>query len=165
MAYRGKNKFFAHKVEWDGIKFDSTLERDRYKFLLYMQEQGKIRNLTRQMPFEIIPKQTETITKQLKTKVKYEERTLEQAAIYTADFVYELDGKVIVEDTKSEYTRKEKDYVLRRKLMLYHNNIRIVEVCYPSAPCGEHLEKPKKKSKKKTKTKKASPDESWGLFD
>lgn len=161
MGFRGKNKFFAHKVEYNGIKFDSTLERDRYIFLSNLEKEGKIRYLERQVPFEIIPRQTETITKQLKTKVKYEEKTLEQNAIYTADFMYEFEGRMIVEDAKSPYTRKEKDYILRRKLMLYHNNIRIVEICTPTAPCGEHLPPPKKKSKSK---KKPDPSDK-GLFD
>ena len=163
MAFRGKNKFFAHKVEYNGMVFDSRLERDRYLFLADAERKGEIADLRRQVEYEIIPKQTHTVAKQLKTKVKYEERVLESPAKYTADFVYELDGKVIVEDTKSEYTRKEKDYVLRRKLMLYHNNIRIVEVCSPTAPCGEYLPPPPKKSKK-SKTKKTSPADEWGLF-
>lgn len=54
---------------------------------------------------------------------------IEQRAIYTADFVYEdaVTGQTIVEDVKSEYTRKEKDYILRRKLMLHVHGIRIKE--------------------------------------
>ncbi len=53
---------------------------------------------------------------------------VEKNAVYTADFVYNnADGNIIVEDTKSEYTRKEKDYVLRRKLMLHVHNIKIRE--------------------------------------
>lgn len=53
---------------------------------------------------------------------------IEQNAVYTADFVYkDKDGNEIVEDTKSEVTRKEADYVLRRKLMLHVHGIRILE--------------------------------------
>lgn len=68
--------------------------------------------------------------------IKTEERTvpvvksvcIEKNAVYTADFVYDdADGKLVVEDTKSEYTRKEKDYVLRRKLMLHVHNIKVLE--------------------------------------
>lgn len=68
--------------------------------------------------------------------IETEERTvpvvksvcIEKNAVYTADFVYDdADGKLVVEDTKSEYTRKEKDYVLRRKLMLHVHNIKILE--------------------------------------
>ena len=54
---------------------------------------------------------------------------IEQRAIYTADFVYEIaeTGQEVVEDVKSEYTRKETDYILRRKLMLHVHGIRIKE--------------------------------------
>jgi hypothetical protein len=58
----------------------------------------------------------------------YKEVCIEQNAVYTADFVYkDKDGNEIVEDTKSEVTRKEADYVLRRKLMLHVHGIRIKE--------------------------------------
>lgn len=54
---------------------------------------------------------------------------IEQRAVYTADFVYVVcaTNEEIVEDVKSDYTRKEKDYVLRRKLMLHVHGIRVKE--------------------------------------
>ena len=52
---------------------------------------------------------------------------IEKNAVYTADFVYRKDGELVVEDVKSDVTRKEKDYVLRRKLMLHVHGIRILE--------------------------------------
>lgn len=57
----------------------------------------------------------------------YKEVVLEQKAVYTADFVYVRDGETVVEDVKSDITRKEADYVLRRKLMLHVHGIRILE--------------------------------------
>lgn len=60
------------------------------------------------------------ITKNTITEPVLKEVVVEQNAVYTADFVY-------VEDCKSEYTRKEKDYILRRKLMLHVHGIHIVE--------------------------------------
>lgn len=58
----------------------------------------------------------------------YKEVCIEQNAVYTADFVYrDKDGNEVVEDVKSEITRKEADYVLRRKLMLHVWGIRILE--------------------------------------
>ena len=58
----------------------------------------------------------------------YKEVCYEHNAIYTADFVYiDSTGAEIVEDVKSEITRKEADYVLRRKLMLHVHGIRILE--------------------------------------
>ena len=58
----------------------------------------------------------------------YKEVCIEHNAIYTADFVYiDSTGAEIVEDVKSAITRKEADYVLRRKLMLHVHGIRILE--------------------------------------
>ena len=60
----------------------------------------------------------------------YKETIVEKNAVYTADFVYRKTdtNEVVVEDVKSEYTRKEKDYVLRRKLMLFRYGIKIKEI-------------------------------------
>lgn len=63
-----------------------------------------------------------------RTEPVYKQVCIEQNAEYTADFVYrDKDGNKIVEDVKSEATRKEKDYVLRRKMMLHLLGIRIKE--------------------------------------
>lgn len=61
------------------------------------------------------------------TEPVYKEVCIEQNAVYTADFVYYENGQLVVEDVKSEVTRKEADYVLRRKLMLHVHGIRIKE--------------------------------------
>lgn len=62
------------------------------------------------------------------TEPVYKEVCIEQNAAYTADFVYlDKSGEEIVEDVKSEATRREADYVLRRKLMLHVHGIRILE--------------------------------------
>jgi hypothetical protein len=56
------------------------------------------------------------------------EVTDEKPAIYTADFVYRrADGTEVVEDCKSEFTRREKDYVLRRKFLRWRWGIKIYE--------------------------------------
>lgn len=55
--------------------------------------------------------------------------TVERPHYYTADFTYlTLDGELVVEDVKSEYTRKEPDYILRRALMLHVHGIKIKEI-------------------------------------
>lgn len=74
----------------------------------------------RKIPYKAIEVTTETVP-------VYKEVVIEQKAVYTADFVYVRDGVTVVEDVKSEITRKEADYVLRRKLMLHVWNIRILE--------------------------------------
>jgi len=62
-----------------------------------------------------------------RTEPVYKDVCIEKPAVYTADFVYEKDGELVVEDVKSDYTRKEADYVLRRKLMLEKHGIKILE--------------------------------------
>ena len=74
----------------------------------------------RKIPYKAIEVSAETVP-------VYKEVVIEQKAVYTADFVYLRDGKQVVEDVKSEITRKEADYVLRRKLMLHVWGIRILE--------------------------------------
>mgnify|MGYP002622421921 CR=1 FL=1 len=112
------NKFGASKVEYKGIKFDSTYERDRYIYLCQLQKEGKISGLRLQTPFLIIPKATKLVPKQLKTKVKYVERCVELQSLYHNDFTYYEDGKYISEEFKSAMTSKLADYILRRKLMV-----------------------------------------------
>ena len=52
-------------------------------------------------------------------------RLLEKEVTYIADFVYYKDGELIVEDTNGFRT---KDYIIKRKLMLYVHHIRIKEI-------------------------------------
>lgn len=89
----------------------------RYVELLDMQRRGLVSALKRQVRYEIIPAIMVQKAVELKTKVKIVERVDEKPAHYTCDFQYIQDGVLIIEDAKSEATRKEKDYVLRRKLM------------------------------------------------
>lgn len=132
---KGYNKYGAKKCSLMGASFDSRLEGNRAIFLLGALKEGKIRNLRRQVEFELIPKQTYKVEKQLKTKVKEVERVAEQKCYYVADFVYEKrmsDGtwQTVVEDTKSEVTRTA-DYIIKRKLMLFRHGIRIREITKP----------------------------------
>ena len=89
----------------------------RYLELLDMEKCGEIKSLRRQVRYEIIPAIKVVKEVVLKTKTKMVERTDEKAAHYTCDFQYEEDGVVVIEDAKSEATRHETDYILRRKLM------------------------------------------------
>jgi hypothetical protein len=50
---------------------------------------------------------------------------VERACAYVADFVYTENGKKIVEDTKGF---KTKDYIIKRKLMLWVHGIRVKEI-------------------------------------
>lgn len=108
------NKYHARKVLYDGIWFDSGRERDRYIALMILQRGKYIQNLRRQVPFQLLPPIYEERVVQLKTKTKIEKRLVQKGVNYIADFVYERDGKTIVEDTKGYRT---KDYILKKKMM------------------------------------------------
>lgn len=103
------SKFNNQKTEVDGILFDSRKEAKRYYELKLLQRAGEISDLQLQVKYELIPKQTN-----------------ERACNYIADFVYQdKTGQVVVEDVKGKRT---KEYVIKRKLMLYQHGIRVVEV-------------------------------------
>lgn len=57
----------------------------------------------------------------------YKDVTILDRSVYTADFTYIEDGEFIIEDVKSDYTRKEADYVLRKKFLYYKYRILIRE--------------------------------------
>ena len=106
-------KYHAKKTELDGITFDSRKEADRYAELKLLERSGAIHNLRRQVRYELIPAQ------------KKDGKTVERACHYIADFVYEDNGKTVVEDVKGYRT---KEYVLKRKLMLQVHGIEVREV-------------------------------------
>lgn len=112
-----RNKFGARKIRNEWGEFDSRAEMARYIELVQMQRVGLINGLQRQVRYEIIPAIKVQKEIALKTKTKVVERVDEKAAHYTCDFQYTQDGVLVIEDAKSEATRREKDYVLRRKLM------------------------------------------------
>lgn len=93
------SKYGNHKVTFDGIKFDSKKEMNRYIELKLLQRAGKISDLQLQVPFVLL-------------KAGNGERGVK----YIADFVYlDADGNKVVEDVKSEATKKKEAYILKRK--------------------------------------------------
>lgn len=111
------NKYRNRKTVLDGIEFDSAKEARRYAELLLLQKAGEIYDLKRQVPFVLIPAQKDEKTGRL----------LEREAKYIADFTYRSckNGRITVEDTKGFRT---KDYILKRKLMLYRHGIKVKEI-------------------------------------
>ncbi len=107
------NKFRNRKTVSDGMTFDSKKEAKRYQELLLLARSNEIDNLRTQVRFELIPSQ------------KLEGKTVERPVHYVADFVYYRDGQLVVEDTKGMKTR---DYVIKRKLMLFREGIQIHEI-------------------------------------
>ena len=123
-----QSKFKNKKVVVNGIKFDSKKEYIRFKELSLLEKTGVITNLQRQIKFELIPAQYENVSREeyIKSKGKKTKgKCIERACNYIADFVYEINDKQVVEDTKGYRT---KDYIIKRKLMLYIYGIRINEV-------------------------------------
>ena len=122
------NKYGAKKTTYKGMVFASFVERDRYVYLEHQQKMGEISGLRRQVRFEIIPRLTKMVPKQLKTKIRYDEVVVESAAHYTSDFCYKEGDHYVMEDTKSIYGRTaSRDFPLRKKLMvhkIYRHNAR-----------------------------------------
>ena len=81
-----------------------------------MERAGEIYELKRQVPFVLIPTQKDEAGRVIEREVKY-----------IADFTYRdrRDNRLVVEDTKGMKTR---EYILKRKMMLYRHGIRIQEV-------------------------------------
>ena len=93
-------KYRAKKTEIDGIKFDSKKEAKRYIALRELEKQGNIGKLILQPRFLL----QEGFRKNGKAYRKIE---------YVADFMYEQDGKLIIEDVKGIKTDV---YKLKQKL-------------------------------------------------
>lgn len=104
-----KSKYGNKKVIVDRIEFDSKKEANRYFELKILKLSGEITNL------------------QLQVEYKFEVGG-KKIASYFADFVYEENGKTIVEDVKSSATRKIATYRIKNKLMLALYGIEIKEV-------------------------------------
>ena len=112
-------KYHNKKVVRDGETFDSVKEYRRFCELLILEKGGVISDLQRQVKYVLIPSQKEG------------KKTIERECSYRADFVYTDNetGETVVEDVKGY--KKGSAYQLftiKRKLMLFHFGIRIVEV-------------------------------------
>ena len=96
-------KYHSKKTIVDGITFDSRAEADRYCLLHLWEQMGKISNLKLQPRYELQP---------AFKKNGHSIRKIE----YVADFEYEKDGKIIIEDVKGIKTEA---YKLKKKLFEY----------------------------------------------
>ena len=102
-------KYNNKKETVDGLFFHSGKEASHYRYLRTLERAGEITDLEMQKTFELLPKQDG-----------------ERAVKYIADFCYKnSEGVAVVEDVKGF---KTKDYILKRKMMLYFHNVKIIEV-------------------------------------
>jgi len=104
-------KYRARKTEIDGLQFDSQHEASRWCELQVMAVAGKVRGLRRQVPYELVPA-FEAGGKRYRPMR------------YIADFVYERDGRTVVEDAKGVRTPA---YKIKAKLMAWRHGIIIEE--------------------------------------
>lgn len=105
MKYRNK------KTTVDGITFDSKAEAERYQELKRLEIMGVISGLELQKPYRLC-------------KGRWNNGK-PFSITYKADFVYTLDGEIIVEDVKGFRTEA---YQLKKKLMMAVYGIEITEV-------------------------------------
>lgn len=131
--------------------YDSRKEARRAEELRLLARAGKIRDLREQVRFELIPAQYEGTTSSAlrapspqgegiggriatsaspprndKRRKAPRMKLLERRCEYIADFVYvDENGEKVVEDAKGYRT---KDYIIKRKLMLWVHGIRVREV-------------------------------------
>lgn len=121
------NKYRNRKVKTsDGIVHDSIKELRRWKELQLLERAGKIKDLKRQVKFILIPAQREQGAIGKRGGIK-QGKLIERECSYIADFVY-IDTKterMVVEDTKGF---KTKDFIIKRKLMLYIHKIQVREI-------------------------------------
>ena len=100
---RGPSKYRNRVTVRDGVRYDSEKEAARGAALALMEKAGVVRNLMRQVTYPL-------------------EVNGELVARYVADFVYieqHPDGRLlpVVEDVKSEITKRLPLYRLKMKLM------------------------------------------------
>lgn len=110
------SKYLNKKTVIDGVTFDSKKEAARYRQLRLLEKAGRVADLRLQVPYELLPKQ------------KRADGETEACVRYVADFVYTEDGRQVVEDVKSDATRRLQLYVLKRKPMLWVHGITLREV-------------------------------------
>lgn len=123
-----KSKYGSRKVTVDGVTYDSVKEYRRFKELSLLEKAGTISELEHQRRYKLVPAQYESYARYGKRgqRLKDGKRCIEQAVFYVADFAYiDENGNHVVEDTKGF---KTKDYIIKRKLMLWVHGIRIREV-------------------------------------
>lgn len=110
------NKYGAVRTRLGEDVFDSAVESRTFVELTMAKTacdpRERVVHLERSRKYLLVPKQQG-----------------ERACSYIADFVAEYgDGRIEVIDTKSEITRRNPLYVLKRKLMLERYGIRIKEM-------------------------------------
>lgn len=101
------NKKTSRIINREEVKFDSLKEAGRFDKLYSLLKEEKISNLTLQPKFVLQEKFTD------------KSGNNHRAINYVADFKYIENGIEIIEDVKSEVTRKIPLYSVKKKLLLF----------------------------------------------
>ena len=128
------NKYGNKKVEYDGLKFDSKKEKDRYIFLKSQEMLGNIQDLQLQVKYELIPAIKEEYVEHLKTKDRVKTRTVQLAITYTCDFQYYKNGVIVTEDVKAspKSASLDKSFILKEKIFRWKFGRSIKRVYKPT---------------------------------
>ena len=128
------SKYHSKKCEYDGHKFDSQRERDRYIVLKEALDNGVITDLQIHPKYTLLPALYRDEIVHLKTKDKIVQRLDQRAIHYTGDFSYRKDGKFVLEDVKISKYMLPKEFILKEYMMYYFHKIRIRCVFKASEP-------------------------------
>lgn len=113
-----KSKYNNTKIKYGEIEIDSEKEYNRLLYLKNLLNKGEISDLKLQHHFHLQEAYVDADGKKVK-KIEY-----------IADFTYtNKDGEFVVEDVKSEHTRKLANYSLKKRLMA-NKGYHITEVIY-----------------------------------
>ena len=116
MTTKYKNEKCRVVVNGETHYFDSRHEARYFRELKILERAGCVCDIQRQVRFHLIPAQKDKRGK-----------LLERGVDYVADFTYTdtATGDYVVVDAKGYKTR---DYIIKRKLMLWIHGIRVKEV-------------------------------------
>ena len=127
---KSEGKITHKKIEIDGIVFDSKLEAQRYEHLKLMELAKVIKDLKAHPKFE------------LQERFRDSEGVAQRAITYTADFSYQRDGELIVEDVKSPFTAKDSVFRLKSKMFRkIYPNYKFYVVLYAKNKGGWYYDK------------------------
>ena len=101
------NKYNNRRIVTEDGRFDSQKELRRWQELKLLERAGQIKDLQRQVDFELVPKSLGM-----------------RAIVYRADFVYTERGERVVEDVKGY---RDRVYKLKRRLMHWLHKVEIRE--------------------------------------
>lgn len=108
-----QRKYRNKPVQVNGRTFDSGIEVERYRQLLWLEEAGEITDLRCQHHFPLV----------------FEGKFGTFKRKYIADFTYrDRAGAFVVEDVKSPVTRTKPEYRIKREMMAVIHGIEIKEV-------------------------------------